>query len=118
MYRGGRELPSLSGKTVILIDDGIATGATMIATIRALRASNVKELIVAVPVAPPDIVKEFSKLADELIALYTPYPFFAVGAHYIDFSRVSDEEVKNTSINQGLYMNNIMKWNQRKKHDG
>ncbi len=94
MYRGGKELPSLSGKTVILIDDGIATGATMIATIRALRASNVKELIVAVPVAPPDVVEEFSKLADELIALYTPYPFFAVGAHYMDFSQVSDEEVK------------------------
>jgi len=94
VYRGGKELPSVSGKTIILIDDGIATGATMIATIRALKASDVKELIVAVPVAPSEVIKEFSKLADELVVLYTPYPFYAVGAHYSDFSQVSDDEVR------------------------
>jgi putative phosphoribosyl transferase len=94
VYRDRKELPSLSGKTIILIDDGIATGATMMATIRALRASDVKELIVAVPVAPPEVIEEFSKLADELVVLYTPSPFIAVGAHYSYFSQVSDEEVR------------------------
>jgi predicted phosphoribosyltransferase/dienelactone hydrolase len=93
-YRGGKELPSVSGKTIILIDDGIATGATMIATIRALKASDFKELIVAVPVAPSEVIEEFSKLVDELVVLYAPYPFYAVGAHYSDFTQVSDEEVR------------------------
>jgi predicted phosphoribosyltransferase len=94
LYRGGMELPSLSGKTVILIDDGVATGATMIATLRALKASQVKELIVAVPVAPHDIIEKLSGLADKLVILYTPSPFIAVGVHYFDFRQVTDEEVK------------------------
>jgi putative phosphoribosyl transferase len=94
IYKREKELPSLSGKTIILIDDGIATGATMIVTIHALRAFDVKELIVAVPVAPPEVIKEFSSLADELVVLYTPSPFIAVGAHYSYFSQVSDEEVR------------------------
>ncbi len=94
LYRGGKELPSLSGKTIILIDDGIATGATMIATIRALRASNVKKLIVAVPVAPHEIIRELSRLTDKLVVLYTPSSFIAVGVYYVDFRQVSDDEVK------------------------
>lgn len=94
LYRDGRELPSLIDKAIILIDDGVATGATMIATIRALRATGVKKIIVAVPVAPPEIIEELSGLADELVALYTPSPFIAVGVYYIDFRQVSDEEVK------------------------
>lgn len=94
LYRGGMELSSLAGKTVILIDDGVATGATMIATLRALKASQVKELIVAVPVAPRDIIEKLSDLADKLVILYTPSPFIAVGAHYTDFGQVSDDEVK------------------------
>ena len=94
LYRGGMELPTLTGKEVILIDDGVATGATMIASICALKASGVKKLIVAVPVAPPEIVEELSRLADELIIPYTPSPFIAVGVHYSDFRQVSDEEVK------------------------
>jgi predicted phosphoribosyltransferase len=94
LYRGGMELPSLAGKTVILIDDGVATGATMIATLCALKASRVKELIVAVPVAPHDIIDKVSSLSDKLVILYTPSPFIAVGAHYMDFAQVSDDEVK------------------------
>ncbi|HEY7535448.1 MAG TPA: phosphoribosyltransferase [Thermodesulfobacteriota bacterium] len=94
LYRGGKELPSFIGNVVILIDDGIATGATMIATIHALRVSRITKLIVAVPVAPPKIVEELTKLADELIVIHTPSPFFAVGEHYLDFRQVTDEEVK------------------------
>ena len=87
-------MPSFIGKDLILIDDGIATGATMIATIHALRASGIKKLIIALPVAPPGIVKELDKLADELVIIYTPSPFLAVGEHYQDFRQVSDDEVK------------------------
>ena len=87
-------MPSLAGKTVILIDDGVATGATMIATLRALKASQVKELIVAVPVAPRDIIEKLSGLSNKLVILYTPSPLIAVGAHYTDFAQVSDDEVK------------------------
>jgi predicted phosphoribosyltransferase len=94
LYRGGMELPSLTGKTVILIDDGVATGATMIATLRALKASQVKELIVAVPVAPYETIEKLSHLADKLIMIYTPSPFIAVGVHYTDFGQVSDDQVK------------------------
>ena len=94
LYRGVVESPPLSGKTVILVDDGVATGATMIASIRALKASRVKELIVAVPVAPRDMIEKLSGLADKLVILHTPSPFIAVGVHYFDFRQVSDEEVK------------------------
>ncbi|HEX3033746.1 MAG TPA: phosphoribosyltransferase [Thermodesulfobacteriota bacterium] len=94
LYRGELILPAFKNKTVILIDDGVATGATMIATIRALRASGIKKLVVAVPVAPEEIIEELSGLADELVVLYTPSPFIAVGMHYSDFRQVSDAEVK------------------------
>ncbi|HSE83413.1 MAG TPA: phosphoribosyltransferase, partial [Thermodesulfobacteriota bacterium] len=94
LYRGGLILPIFKDKTVILIDDGVATGATMIATIHALRASRIKKLVVAVPVAPEEIIEELTSLADELVVLYTPSPFIAVGMHYSDFKQVSDEEVK------------------------
>ncbi|MCI0454348.1 MAG: phosphoribosyltransferase [Candidatus Dadabacteria bacterium] len=94
LYRGEKRLPPLIRKSVILIDDGVATGATMIATIHALRTSRVSRLIVAVPVAPLNIVEELAKVSDELVVMYTPTPFFAVGEHYDDFRQVSDEEVK------------------------
>ncbi len=79
---------------VILVDDGIATWATMIASIHALRASGLKKLIIAVPVAPPGIVKELTKIIDELVVIYTPSPFLAVGEYYQDFREVSDDEGK------------------------
>lgn len=94
LYRDGDKLPRLEDKEVILVDDGIATGATAIAAVRALRASGVKKIIVAIPVAPQDSVDRFSSLADELVVLFTPSPFYAVGLHYSDFSQVSDDEVK------------------------
>ncbi|MGE5443931.1 MAG: phosphoribosyltransferase [Ignavibacteriales bacterium] len=116
LYRDGKELPSLVGKTIILIDDGIATGATMIATIRALRASDIKVLIVAVPVAPTEVIKEFSKLADELVVLYTPYPFIAVGAHYSYFNQVSDEEVREYLEKSKTISEQHYKTESREKH--
>lgn len=93
LYRGGLGLPPLEGKVVILVDDGIATGATMKAAIGAIKAEKVARLIVAVPVAPPETAEEIKRMVDELICLETPYYFTAVGAFYEDFSQVSDSEV-------------------------
>ncbi len=93
-YRGGREGYSLQGKIVILVDDGVATGATTIASLRAIRASNPSQTILAVPVAPPDTVEKLRREADKVICLYTPSPFWAVGAFYLNFEQTSDEEVQ------------------------
>ncbi len=93
-YRGGREGYSLEGKIVILVDDGVATGATIIASLRAIKASNPSQIILAVPVAPPDTVEKLRREADKVICLYTPSPFWAVGAFYVNFEQISDEEVQ------------------------
>ncbi len=93
-YRGGREGYPLQGKIVILVDDGVATGATTIASLRAIRASNPSQTILAVPVAPPDTVEKLRREADRVICLYTPSPFWAVGAFYLNFEQTSDEEVQ------------------------
>ncbi|MFN3396478.1 MAG: phosphoribosyltransferase [Thermodesulfovibrionales bacterium] len=93
LYREGLGIPSLEGKIVILVDDGIATGATMKSAIGAVKAEKVARLIVAVPVAPPETAEEIKKMVDEWICLETPYYFTAVGAFYEDFSQVSDSEV-------------------------
>jgi len=93
-YRGGREGYSLQGKIVILVDDGVATGATIIASLRAIKASNPSQTILAVPVAPPDTVEKLRREADKVICLYTPSPFWAVGAFYVNFEQISDEEVQ------------------------
>ncbi len=93
-YRGGREGYSLQGKIVILVDDGVATGATIIASLRAIKASNPSQTILAVPVAPPDTVEKLRCEADKVICLYTPSPFWAVGAFYVNFEQISDEEVQ------------------------
>jgi putative phosphoribosyl transferase len=93
-YRGGRPPLVITDRTVVLTDDGVATGATILATIRALVAQNPAELILALPVGPPDTVARLKKEVDELICLSTPRLFWAVGAFYIDFSQTSDEEVK------------------------
>lgn len=92
-YRGDRPLPDLKGQCVILVDDGIATGATMLAAIDAVRQQQVAELKVAVPVAPSDTIARLSKQADEVICLATPEPFYAIGGWYAEFGQVSDEEV-------------------------
>jgi len=93
LYRAGRKLSNLRGKTVILVDDGIATGATMKAAITALRQENIAKLVVALPVGPPETVEVLRTMVDELICLETPLYFMAVGAHYGDFTQVTDEEV-------------------------
>jgi putative phosphoribosyl transferase len=93
-YRDGRRAPELPGKTVILIDDGLATGATMRAAVRALRQRGVAKIVVAVPVGPPDTCKEFEDEADEVVCASAPEFFQAVGQYYEDFSQTSDEEVR------------------------
>ncbi len=93
LYRGGRPPPDLRGRTVILVDDGLATGATMFAAIEALRKLNPARIVVAVPTASPDTCEEMKKKADEVICAITPEPFHAVGRWYRDFSQTTDEEV-------------------------
>jgi predicted phosphoribosyltransferase len=93
LYRGGRPPPDLCGRTVIVVDDGLATGATMRAAIGALRQAQPARIIVAVPVAAPEIRDKFKNLADDIIRGTTPEPFFAVGRWYIDFEQTTDDEV-------------------------
>ncbi len=93
LYRNGRPLPDLKDRTVLLVDDGVATGATFLASAEALRSLQVRRLIAALPVGPRETFGEISRHVDELIVLATPEPFYAVGNHYADFRQVSDEEV-------------------------
>ncbi|KAI9105994.1 phosphoribosyltransferase-like protein [Phlyctochytrium arcticum] len=92
-YRSNRPFPSLTHKIVILVDDGIATGATLRAGIRAVRNLNPTKIVVAVPVGPPDSVQELKELADEVVCLHMPEPFHAVGLWYETFGQTEDEEV-------------------------
>lgn len=93
-YRDGRPAPELQNKTVILIDDGLATGATMRAAVKALRQRGAAKIVVAVPVGPPDTCKEFEEVADEVVCASAPEFFQAVGQYYEDFSQTSDDEVR------------------------
>lgn len=93
LYRGNRPPPATQGRTVIVVDDGIATGATMRIALRALARSGAARVIVAVPVAPPDVLERIRPEADEVICLRMPEPFQAVGMHYRDFDQTSDDEV-------------------------
>ena len=93
LYRGGRPPPDVRGRTVILVDDGLATGATMYAAIEALRKQNPDRIVVAVPTASPETCEEMKAKADHVICAITPDPFQAVGRWYQDFSQTSDEEV-------------------------
>jgi putative phosphoribosyl transferase len=92
-YVGWRRNPDLSGATAIVVDDGIATGATMRAALAALRRVGPRRLVLAVPLAPRDTVQALRREVDELFCLDTPEPFRAVGAHYADFHEVTEEEV-------------------------
>ncbi|ESR25453.1 Protein-L-isoaspartate O-methyltransferase [Lutibaculum baratangense AMV1] len=96
LYLGDRPHPVLSGKTVIVTDDGIATGATMRAALQAVRGQNPKRLVLAVPVAPTSTLAELRDEADEIICLEDYEPFGAIGYSYDDFSQVSDQEVVGT----------------------
>ncbi|KTD19925.1 phosphoribosyltransferase [Legionella londiniensis] len=92
-YRGENPFPDLKGKTVILIDDGIATGATTRAAIKALKKQNPKRIVLAVPVAAASTVAEMAKEVDEIICPLKPINFYAVGLWYDNFSQTTDEEV-------------------------
>lgn len=91
-YRGDRPPPELAGQAAIVVDDGIATGSTMIAALRAVRAMRPAATVAAVPVAPPEGCAGLRAEADDVICLYTPVMFYAVGQFYEDFSQTSDEE--------------------------
>jgi len=92
-YRGERSLPDLRDKTVILVDDGLATGSTMRAGVRALRTQRPAAIIVAVPVGAPETCEALRAVADDVVCIETPEPFRAVGLWYEDFSQTTDEEV-------------------------
>src|SRR5438445_3296168 len=94
IYREGRPAPELRDRIAILVDDGLATGATMRAAIKALRQRGAANIVVAVPVGPPDTCHEIEEQADETICLSTPEFFQAVGQYYDDFSQTSDEDVR------------------------
>ena len=93
-YRENRPYPALEGKIVILIDDGLATGASMLVAVNALRQKHPTKIVVAVPVAPHETCSLLREHADEAICYATPEPFGGVGAWYEDFSQVTDEEVR------------------------
>ena len=93
-YRGDRPPPQVQGRCVILVDDGLATGATMRSAVKALRQQHPARIVVAVPVAPPDTVETLRHEADEVVCLATPEPFMAIGRWYLEFPQTSDDEVK------------------------
>jgi putative phosphoribosyl transferase len=97
-YRDDRPPIDVTGRTVILVDDGLATGASMRAAVAALKRKQPRQIIVAVPVASADTCDEFATLVDEVICARTPEPFYAVGLWYDDFSQTTDEEVRNLLI--------------------
>jgi putative phosphoribosyl transferase len=94
LYRGNRPPPDVRAKTVILVDDGLATGSTMLAAVQALRKLGPARIVVAVPVASPDTCELLKEYGDETVCAATPEPFYAVGLWYRDFSQTTDEEVR------------------------
>lgn len=94
LYRGDRPVPNVRGRTVILVDDGMATGSSMRAAAVALRQMQPSKLVVAVPVAAPETCNDFEDEVDEVICAVTPRHFMAVGTWYSDFSQTSDDEVR------------------------
>lgn len=93
-YRGGRPLADPRGKTVILVDDGIATGASMLAAVRALRELGPEAIVVAVPVGPPSACQQLAQEADDVVCATMPPDFEAVGQVFVDFHQVTDDEVR------------------------
>ncbi len=93
-YRGGRPPLDVTGKTVILVDDGLATGSSMLAAVHALRESEPAEIVIAVPAAPESTCREFAGLVEDVVCASMPTPFLAVGESFWDFSQVTDDEVR------------------------
>jgi putative phosphoribosyl transferase len=110
LYRQGRHPLPLKDRTVIVVDDGIATGATFFASVEAIRQLIPARLVAAIPVGPEDTIVKAKSLVDELIVLATPEPFWAVGNHYVDFTQVEDHDVLE-------YLNladeSLREWNER-----
>ncbi len=94
LYRGGRPPPRLAGRTVILVDDGIATGASMLAAVQVARRQDVGRLVVAAPVGAPDTLARLAREADEVVCPLAPPRFHAVGQYYRSFGQTDDEEVQ------------------------
>ena len=93
-YRGERPPPDVAGRTVILVDDGLATGSTMRAAVEALKQQGAGRIVVAVPVAARQTCEELARHVDEIVCARTPEPFYAVGLWYDDFSQTGDDEVR------------------------
>ena len=93
LYRQGRSLPQLTGRIVLLVDDGVATGATFIASALAIRSLQPRRLVGVLPVGPPSTIREVRAHVDELVVLMTPDPFYAVGNFFTDFTQVEDRDV-------------------------
>ena len=96
LYRGTRSLVDIHGREVIIVDDGLATGNTMLAAVRALRQQKAKRIVVAVPVGPPGTCNAMRREADEVVCLSSPEPFYSVGTWFEDFTQVSDRDVQET----------------------
>jgi putative phosphoribosyl transferase len=92
-YRGDRPPPDIAGRTVILVDDGLATGASMRVAVAALKQEHPGHIVVAVPIAPPETCDALRREADDVVCAVTPEPFYAVGLWYEDFTQTTDEEV-------------------------
>ena len=93
LYVGNRTPVPIKGKRVIVVDDGIATGFTIKAAIKSIQKAGASEIIIAVPVAPSDVVEDLLEVVDRVVCLESPYPFYAVGMFYEDFHETSDREV-------------------------
>jgi len=94
-YKGNDNFPDVKNKTVIIIDDGIATGFTIQAAIKYIKKHDAKKIILAVPVAPQNTISQLEKIVDEVICLFIPYEFYAVGSYYKNFEQTTDEEFFN-----------------------
>lgn len=94
LYRGDHPQPAVEGRTVVIVDDGIATGATMKAAILALRARHPARIVAALPVAPTGIETEFADIVDAFVCIAQPTLFFSVGQHYEDFGEITDDQAR------------------------
>ncbi len=104
LYRGTGSLVDIHGREVIIVDDGLATGSTMLAAVRALRHQGAKRIVVAVPVGPPGTCDAIRREADEVVCLSSPEPFYSVGTWYEDFTQVTDREAQHalSSVASGV----------------